>query len=221
MFYRHNKTFWYQVCNFKHFLKAENSEDSLASSRVEFSIGLSCNPVWDWVTIGTSQGPFFHHKGAFNKNALLFLEIWLLLYSWNVLSQGIGAHILFPSWSSFWVLKNKFLWFFHRNTQLSLYVWSQKIVTKGALYFQFLGIPTTRNCPRATDVPTLHQWHVIGENISSNIKLFADDCLLFRKINKNRGYPGSAGRSQQAGQLDWEVADALQCKKVLHHEDTP
>ena len=26
-----NKTFWYQFCNFKHFLKAENSEDSLAS----------------------------------------------------------------------------------------------------------------------------------------------------------------------------------------------
>ena len=25
------------------------------------------------------QGPFFYHKGAFNKNALLFLEIWLLL----------------------------------------------------------------------------------------------------------------------------------------------
>ena len=22
------------------------------------------------------RGPFFHHKGAFNKNALLFLEIW-------------------------------------------------------------------------------------------------------------------------------------------------
>ena len=35
MFYRHNKTFWYQFCNSKHFLKAENSEDSLAS--------LSCN----------------------------------------------------------------------------------------------------------------------------------------------------------------------------------
>ena len=54
MFYRHNKTFLYQFCNFKHFLKAENSEDSLASSCVEFNIGLSCNPVWDWVTIGTS-----------------------------------------------------------------------------------------------------------------------------------------------------------------------
>ena len=53
MFYRHNKTFWYQFCNFKHFLKAENSEDSLTSSCVEFSIGLSCNPVWDWVTVGT------------------------------------------------------------------------------------------------------------------------------------------------------------------------
>ena len=32
MFYRQNKTFWYQFCNFKHFLKPENSEDSLASS---------------------------------------------------------------------------------------------------------------------------------------------------------------------------------------------
>ena len=32
MIYRHNKTIWYQFCNFKHFLKAENSENSLASS---------------------------------------------------------------------------------------------------------------------------------------------------------------------------------------------
>ena len=38
MFYRHNKTFWYQFCNFKHFLKADNSEDSLASWREEFCI---------------------------------------------------------------------------------------------------------------------------------------------------------------------------------------
>ena len=34
MFYRHNKTFWYQFC--KHFLKAENSADSLASSCEEY-----------------------------------------------------------------------------------------------------------------------------------------------------------------------------------------
>ena len=50
MFYRQHKTLWYQFCNFKHFLKAENSEDSSASSYVELSIGLSCNPVWDWDT---------------------------------------------------------------------------------------------------------------------------------------------------------------------------
>ena len=31
MFYRQNKTFWYQFCNLKHFLKTENIEDSLAS----------------------------------------------------------------------------------------------------------------------------------------------------------------------------------------------
>ena len=38
MFHRHNKTVWYQFCNFKHFLKAENSEDDLASSCEEFWI---------------------------------------------------------------------------------------------------------------------------------------------------------------------------------------
>ena len=36
MLYKHNKPFWYQFCNFKHFLKAENSEDSLARSCEEF-----------------------------------------------------------------------------------------------------------------------------------------------------------------------------------------
>ena len=38
MFYRHIKTFWCQFCNFKHFLKEENSEDSLASLCEEFCI---------------------------------------------------------------------------------------------------------------------------------------------------------------------------------------
>ena len=38
MFYRHNKTFWYQFSNFKHFLQALNSEDSLASSCEAFCI---------------------------------------------------------------------------------------------------------------------------------------------------------------------------------------
>ena len=33
------KTLWYQFCNFKHFLKAENSEDRLASSCEELWIG--------------------------------------------------------------------------------------------------------------------------------------------------------------------------------------
>ena len=58
MFYRQHKTLWYQFCHFKHFLKAENGEDSLASSCVEFSIGLSCNPVWDWVTVRTNSTSF-------------------------------------------------------------------------------------------------------------------------------------------------------------------
>ena len=50
MFYRHNKTFWYQFCNSKHFLKAENREDSLATSCEEFPEGF---PVNQYETIGT------------------------------------------------------------------------------------------------------------------------------------------------------------------------
>ena len=45
MFYKQNKTFWYQFCNFKHFLKAENSEDSLASSCAVQVIGLTCTSL--------------------------------------------------------------------------------------------------------------------------------------------------------------------------------
>ena len=42
MFSRQHKTFWYQFCNFKHFLKAENSEDIFGSSCAEKPISLTC-----------------------------------------------------------------------------------------------------------------------------------------------------------------------------------
>ena len=38
MFYRQHKTFWYQFCNLKYFLKAENSEDIFASSCEQNSV---------------------------------------------------------------------------------------------------------------------------------------------------------------------------------------
>ena len=58
MFYRHNKTFWYQFCNFKHFRKAESSEDSMANSCEEFSIGFH---VPKYETIGTRIWPVSSH----------------------------------------------------------------------------------------------------------------------------------------------------------------
>ena len=73
MFYRHNRTFWYQFCNFKHFLKAENSEDSLASSCIELSIGLSCNPVWDWVTDWVTVGTTCWSSPKTARNFLIYL----------------------------------------------------------------------------------------------------------------------------------------------------
>ena len=83
MFYRHNKTFWYQFCNFKHFLKAENSEDSLASSCVEFSIGLS----WDWVTVGTGYRPTYNKIPSKTNDSLfcccVHRSVWLTYNAWN------------------------------------------------------------------------------------------------------------------------------------------
>ena len=38
MFYRQHKTFWYQFCNLKHFLKAKNSENIFASSCEQNSV---------------------------------------------------------------------------------------------------------------------------------------------------------------------------------------
>ena len=43
MFYRQSKTFWYQFCNFKHFLKAENSEDSFGHFVTQQANGLFCH----------------------------------------------------------------------------------------------------------------------------------------------------------------------------------
>ena len=57
MFYRHNKTFCYQFCNFKHFLKAENSEDSLASLCEEFCIGFHVTQYQTGLLLELSANP--------------------------------------------------------------------------------------------------------------------------------------------------------------------
>ena len=76
MLYRHNKTFWYQFCNFKHFLKAENSEDNLASSCEEFCINwLSCNLLLELSKTQFRPSHFF-------KVQFLF-HIWMCVQTWD------------------------------------------------------------------------------------------------------------------------------------------
>ena len=84
MFYRHNKTFWYQFCNFKHFLKAENSEDSLASSCEEFCISF---PVTQYesetgLLLELVYNEGFHLRKYPSKFSVCF----------NGLSSGINCH---------------------------------------------------------------------------------------------------------------------------------
>ena len=61
MFYSDNKTFWYQFCNFKHFLKAENSEDSLVSSCEEFCISFRVTQYETGLLLELGHGPIFQN----------------------------------------------------------------------------------------------------------------------------------------------------------------
>ena len=64
MFYRQHKPFWYQFCNLKHFLKAENSEDIFASSceqnSVTFHVTQSETELL--LELGQAQGSNLHSK---------------------------------------------------------------------------------------------------------------------------------------------------------------
>ena len=50
MFYRHNKTFWNQFCNFK-----QKKVKTVWPVRVQSSLLVCHDPVWDWVTVGTKS----------------------------------------------------------------------------------------------------------------------------------------------------------------------
>ena len=77
MFYRH-KTFWYQFYNFKHFLKAENSEGSLASSCEEFCISFRVTQYENGLlnthkhTL-TSTGMYTSYSGPKTEEKYLYL----------------------------------------------------------------------------------------------------------------------------------------------------
>ena len=78
MFYRHNKTFWYQFCNFKHFLKAENSADSLASSCEEFCIGFHVTQYETGLLLELLSSISF---GFFHLSYCLLFFIFLFFFS--------------------------------------------------------------------------------------------------------------------------------------------
>ena len=66
--------------NFKHYLKAENIEDSLASLCEEFCIGFHVlNPVWDWVTIGTNQWQSLYDGLHYKDDQCSMSCIWVVL----------------------------------------------------------------------------------------------------------------------------------------------
>ena len=56
MFHEQHKALWYQVCNFKHYLKAKYSENILASSYTEPLSYSSCNPPAEYIYIAWHPG---------------------------------------------------------------------------------------------------------------------------------------------------------------------
>ena len=72
MFYRQHKTFWYQFCNLKHFLKAENSEDTQSETELLLELPESLVFSTNVVCVKTEQKHSIikHHDGQFHGNGI-------------------------------------------------------------------------------------------------------------------------------------------------------
>ena len=68
MLYRHNKTFWYQFCNFKHFLKAENS---LASLCEDFCINFHVTQYETGLLLE------LHYTGWYTRSGISHVYLWV------------------------------------------------------------------------------------------------------------------------------------------------
>ena len=92
MFYRQHKTFLYHFCNLKHFLKAENSEDSLAGSCAEKYTGSSCNPVVTGLLL--ELGNWLAH----NRGRPFFSDVRIgnVFYSWREMAKCFFYRICHP-----------------------------------------------------------------------------------------------------------------------------
>ena len=57
----------------------------------------------------------------------------------------------------------------------------------------------------------------INETVSSNLRLFAIDCLVFWTIKTSEDEVKNTRRPWQSGKLDWNTGYALQCSQMQHH----
>ena len=93
------------------------------------------------------QGPFFHHKGAFNKNALLFLEIWLLLAE-TYCPKVQGPHFI-PIMIKFLGVKKQIFVIFPQGYTVKLVYVVTKYCHKGSPLFSVFGHTYTRSSPQS------------------------------------------------------------------------
>ena len=74
--------------------------------------------------------------------------------------------------------------------------------------------------PQGTVLGPLHfLCHIydLPEAVESKVRLFADDCLLYRNINTPRPGPHHpAGRLETPGRLGQEMGDEVQCAEMLY-----
>ena len=82
IFYRQNKTFWYQFCNFKHFLKAENRQfDQFVTQQAS---GLFCHSTWvEWL-LALWSGSVQNHENVIpaGGGALVFFRLDIIIVKW-------------------------------------------------------------------------------------------------------------------------------------------
>ena len=81
MFYRQNKTFWYQFCNFKQFRKAENSGRQFGQFVTQQANGLFCHSTWvEWLLALHSREPNYCTGISLNQVVIdLWFKTWKIL----------------------------------------------------------------------------------------------------------------------------------------------
>ena len=95
---------------------------------------------------------------------------------------------------------------------------TMKVVVEGE---QSKSVTVESGVPQGTVLgPLMYLCHIndLPDVVRSQVRLFADDCLLYRQIKSNEDHVLLQKRSHRTGNLGFSMGHAIQRKEMLRHE---